>query len=198
LATVNKGKNFMAAIGSIKTQVDSLASLRELANLINNPNDIIKAHETARKQMELTEAESAKAEEARSFIAQYDSLAKALQNSLDIHSKDKADHEKEYAAFKEECKTAYATIAAKHDSVAKREAQLVNDEKQFAEKQKAFEEACIKREKEISALTTAAEEQRLANISYKKELDVNFSDLEKERNSLKQKALSLRDQVANF
>ncbi len=60
-------------------QADGLDTLRELIEFAKNPDSIVEAQETARKQIQLTEDEQAKMTAARAFIADYEAKSKELK-----------------------------------------------------------------------------------------------------------------------
>lgn len=98
----------MVALGRIIQATEDLGTLRDLAELINNPDKIIEAHETARKQQALTEEQAMKVAEAKDFIAKHLELQKALDaresklaQDREVHEKDKVETE---AIFQSESK----------------------------------------------------------------------------------------------
>ncbi len=62
----------MAVTPRIMQQVNDLGTLKELVELMKNPQAIVDTHETARREMQLTEAEELKMAQARAFLADYD------------------------------------------------------------------------------------------------------------------------------
>lgn len=62
------------------TLVDSLKEFAELAALIRDPDAIEKGYAEARKQMQLTEAEAVKTQEAKAFLNKYDNALAELEN----------------------------------------------------------------------------------------------------------------------
>lgn len=68
-------------------QADNLSTLQELLDLAKNPQAITAAHETARKQMQLTEAEELKMKQAREFMSAYDAhVAKLAEQRTQINN----------------------------------------------------------------------------------------------------------------
>jgi len=188
----------MSAKTVIAQQVDGLASLRELIEVIKNPNDIVKAHETARNQMELTEQQQQKYDDAKAFIAKYDAqTAQLLRDQTDLAAA-QAEHAANVNQFKTEKETS-AVISAKaqaeintnvlaHAEVAK---QLASDRRAFDIAKKDFTQYCQIKEKEISDRTGL-----LGVREQKVDADKKASD--EYASILKQKAAKLREQIANI
>lgn len=96
----------MAAIGTVRQQLDGLDVLRQILELAKNPDSIISAHELAKKEFSLTEKERSEAEEARAYLSQYKAVresAEAKENEIttaqESHARDVESFLKEKADF---------------------------------------------------------------------------------------------------
>lgn len=83
----------MSANIRIPQQVSAFDTLRELLDLAKNPQAIVEASETARKQMALTEEEKARTDDARSFIAKHADLRKDLEEARALLDSDRKSFE---------------------------------------------------------------------------------------------------------
>lgn len=188
----------MSAGIRIPQQVDGFDTLRELIALAKDPSAIIAASETARKEMALTEAEKAKSDEARGFIAKYDQLAVALKTAQDKLAADKASHETAIAEFKAHVEAESGRLVELSVGVAVAKKQNDQDAAALAEARKqhtvdkagAMAELQAKVEKLHSDLSDV-EKVRAANMEEKFRL-ANVESI------LKAKAAKLRETAADF
>lgn len=79
---------------------DGLATLKAIVELVQNPQPLLDAHETARQQNVLTEQQQAKYDDAVVFIAEYDQMTEALKKrEVDVEA-DEQTHAADVESFK--------------------------------------------------------------------------------------------------
>ncbi len=81
----------------IPQQVEGFDTLRELLDIMKNPDQLTKASEIARKEMALTEAEKAKVEEAREFLKNHAKIKGHLEEKQGQLDADRQAHDKHVA-----------------------------------------------------------------------------------------------------
>lgn len=170
----------MAVAQRLIQHADGLATLRELLELAKNPKAIVEAHETARAQIKMTEAEEAKMNEARAFMGQYLELSNKFDQEKAALEKDKTEHLENIQNFNfhvlnensriEQFSSSLATQqTALNDSIKQHEENkrlLERDKNAAAAALKLREDAITKREADAKRKedTLAAEDERLATF----------------------------------
>jgi hypothetical protein len=150
--------------------MQQVEDLKQLVDLIENPQAIISAHEEARRQVALTEAEIARVAEIRKFIVEHESMLKDMEDrELDV-VKSMADFEKYKSAFMLE-------VNEKSDDLNKRQLLLVS------------------RENDLSAMERGQKETALALDIRTKQIDKDFQNMMGKLDS--QAALYDRQRIAN-
>lgn len=190
----------MAAQTRLSQQTSDLGSLQELIDLAKNPKSIIEAHETARKQMALTEAEEAKMAEARQFIAKHAELAADLKSREDSLAKASSDHAQNIDDFKMKVQSEnyrlnswesmLKSTSANQDKIGKEQAiaasRLATEKKEMESNSGAVLER-------IHNDTVANEKAKVANEVEKNRLEALASDLKTRIAKVK-----LREQAAEM
>ena len=114
-------------------QVDGLDTLKQLIDLAKNPQVIVDAQETARKQMRLTEDEELKVKQARDFMATYDQAVADLK-------KRKSDAEEVERRVVEKSEQHNQSVADQSAALEARKIELDNKETALANERKKHEE----------------------------------------------------------
>ena len=112
---------------------EMLSHLKDLADIIKDPKSIEKAHEIARQQNSLTDAEQQKVDEARAAVTQHQELHIALTKSHEKLKIDQNDHVSNVALFNEKCAAKEAQLAAAEEIINNRNAILLENEKNHAD-----------------------------------------------------------------
>lgn len=182
----------------IPQQVDGFDTLRELLDLMKNPESLAQASELARKEMALTEAESKKYEEARLFMAQYDKLSKDLKSDQDKLHAEKQAHENTVSVHRNNCEEQTKYINSALEDINRRTSQLSEKESRNETDKRSLEaeRSKLKRDHEdiLSQVNSSAaqnERNRMANEAKKSELTNYELDLKRKAAKLRESALDI-------
>lgn len=181
----------MAAQMRLTQQEDGLAVIREL--LTAKPQDIIAAHEEARKQMALTDAEQVKADEARSFIAQYDKMLADIASKTDDMNSAANQHAQDVDAFNTQVEQCNSTVQSEKESLAQREKILAQSIAEFDAKEKASSDKEKALESSILERSNQLDTRESDNIRYEKANDIEASRLAALRADIVAKAARLQE-----
>lgn len=187
----------MAAQTRVIQQAQDLGALRDLVDLVKNPKAIIDAHEEARKQMALTEAEQVKLDAAHELIKQANSIKKEFENRenvLQARKKEQEQAESDFSLVAENTRTA---LKAKEDAQrVKDSGHAETDKRHKAEREKLdsdkkSHEETIKRDQEnIQKQTNQNQKDKESNDSYLNRLVLREAKLQEKEDYLK-KALAV-------
>ncbi|MDE2233677.1 MAG: hypothetical protein KGJ90_06270 [Patescibacteria group bacterium] len=179
-------------------QVSDLSAFRDLVEIIKNPRQLIDAHETARKEMELTKVQEAKLKEAHEFMGKYDEFLTALESGkaeLEAKKKEFADYSASGTAIIENEKAAIASLRAELD---KREVNLNENTRIHIENKKHLEAESAELARQRTAMLEDIQSQKAKNDAFAKANLEKQAQLEKWEGELKQKAAKLKEQIASF
>lgn len=182
----------------LSRQIDGLDSLKELAELIKNPEAIVEAQELVREQLALTDAEQAKSDEARKYIKDYDVLIDDIKAREQALAAAKSDYDTEKNSF-------LADYIAKTDGLKQWEVSLKQkDADQLdVEKRQAKERTQLDNDKAAMDKTYKEALENIRESAAINEKDRQDNENEKARladiaRNLKAKAASFREQVADI
>ncbi len=182
----------------IPQQVDGFATLRELLDLAKNPQAIIEASETARREMALTEEEKKKVDAARDFIAKHAQLSTELDNAKAALESDK----KVFSAMADRVKSELAerekSLVGLSDSLNEKSSMLDTKDKAHADERARLDAAQSALYKNIKSSTDKINEDSAKNNSLRDFLDkekIRLTDFEA---NLKAKAAKLRESASEF
>lgn len=188
----------MAAQARVFQQVDALGTLKELAELIRDPNSITKAHEIARSEMALTVEQQEKYEKAIEFMANYDSAISSLESQKNMLLEAQEGLAKKIDDFDTYRQKEMEVIEQKKQELTTNSADIEEAKnkvekslRDFNEKQTAFSDAYEKTLTDIRNKAAENEKNRAANENEKSRL----SALQIE---MKSKAEKLREQAAEL
>ncbi len=142
---------------------EMLSHLKDLAQIINDPAKIEKAHEIARQQNTLTDEEQKKVDEARASVIHHQELHAALTKGHEKLKIEKNDHISNVTLFQEKYDSMMAEIAAKEEIINNRNAVLVANEKTLAEdiKQLEIERVALEKQEQINQKNLMDAQKRL-------------------------------------
>lgn len=183
----------MAVGMKINQQADGLAALKELIDLVKSPTDIVKAHEIARQQMELTEMEQEKLDAAKLFIAQYDRLSKEIADGQASLAADVEAFNKARQAFEDNATVKDAELK-QLDAVIKATAasQVENDRRQAAER-KGLEEDKESLAQEYANMVERIRKDAATNERVRLANEAEASRLAEIKTRLEDKATKMRE-----
>lgn len=188
----------MVAQFGLVQQTDNLSTLKDLAELIKDPKAIIEAHETARKQMALTEAEITKVEEARNFIKEYTKLSEDLKKQQANLDFSRAQHEQVITEFDIKTSNISQQLNDREEQIAKKEAQLAASQKQLAEDQKTLTDAQHNLTRTHYEAMRKVQKAAEDNEIVKKVLDEKANRLAEHEINLKAKAKKIKEQASEL
>ena len=166
-------------------------SLRELMEVVNNPETIKKAHTSLRDEIALTEEENRKADEGRKFLKEYN----ALKDKLAIETKDlesqKAAHLVTIAAFQLESEKGRDRLYAMEEILALKSKELLENIQTHKDNQNDFLAECKNTEKSHSAVKNSLDLRE-------SKLNIREEKLEKDKTTLAEQEIKLREKTNKF
>lgn len=184
----------MAAVGMVRIQANDLGSLRELAELVKNPDKIIEAHELARKQLALTEAEENRVTEARSFASEQAELASDFREKEDALHAEEENHKARITKFSDESQAETLRLTELSKQLNTRVDQLIKDEQTLLSERRKFETEKASYKQEHDNAMRLVDSQRAINEKTKAENDEAKAQLNQSWTEIKRKAAVARAQ----
>lgn len=188
----------MSAQVTLQRQADGLDVLRELVELVRNPDVITKSAEITREQLALTAEEESKVNEARKLLAEYDALSKELDEGREALKRDRVllsdesdSFDAQRSAEENRLKNLATVLANKESVLDKKERDLLAKEKLLADDRAALSAD----HKELLELAEAEGAKNAATAQANREEFARLKDYEE---ALKAKAAKLRESAADI
>lgn len=180
-----------AATRITQQQVDGLGTLRELIDLIADKDKVVEAQEVLRQQMELTDDQQKKVEEARAFYVKYD----ADQEAIFVAAADLADKVSEHRARVEEdlrnIRNELDNIAAKAQELSSRESAVSEKERAQAIAVGALANDRRAMEEDYDNMLKRAQSEADDNERTRKANEARFLELKEFEEALRKKAANM-------
>jgi myosin heavy subunit len=188
----------MVAGTRIVQQVDGLDTLKDIVELVKNPDAITKAHALARKEMALTEEEQAKVDEARAFAKEYAQKASDHAQAQKNLEQAEKDHARRVSDFNQDYRAKMIELAETTDNLQRMRGETVDAQdahekivQSFEKNRKNIEDALKSRQKELDDLI----EKNRKELEAGKQANAEFAVI---KARLKANARLLSEKAADF